>query len=744
MSDETPTTSEEDPPTPSEPALPDDPIDALLQRLDGLEEDGEWGAAAKALAAALEEPPRDISAEERAELLFRLGAAKEMEGDEEGASSTWEEALSADPGHRRTLLGRGNLLFRRGELEAAEKTYRTLLARHRDDLDPGGAAEAYYRLAKIRIEEVGDRERARAVVEKALNAQPSHLAARRLLIDLHRAADNWEKVIAHERRLLDFEEDDSVRFSALLSLGDTARERLADVNQAETYYAEAAGLRPEDPAPLRRLYDLHHEAKRTQATLRDLARLASLPALSPRKRAGWYGLMARTYRDELQDGETAIACYNQALDLEPADLDPFEECNQIHIAHEDWLGVEQHHARMLRRLGREGSAELRAGLWRNLAEVYDQRLNDSDKALTAAEQVVDLRRLDVDAYTVVERLMGDRTDLEAARVRRFHRKFLAIEPRRISSLRALRRVELRDGRPDPAWWLCHRLSVEGDLETDEEAFLENLRRPGLPRAASPLSEELFVRRLRHPDVDPSVERLLALVGPAVLHLYAKEPRKVGVRRKSAIDPDSGLLLARALTDLALIMAMPQAPAAHQIKGLSGLEVGPTSPPILLVGADMLSGRGHRELGFAIGRALARFRPAFLSALYVPDESLPWVIRTLIGMADPAASKPSDSAGVALWRAVDEQIDADDRAELDQVARQLAQDGGEGGVDAARLTRGIECTCDRVGLLLSEDLSVAYAAVPADRQADLLNYASSEDHLALREALGIAHIFEAQE
>ncbi len=740
MSDETPTTEEEGAaPAPVSP--PEDPYESLVARLDGLEEDGEWGVVTKAVEAALEGMPRDLTADERAELLFRLGAAREIEGAEDGAREAWEEALSADPGHRRTLLASGNLLFRLGELEAAEKTYRTLLARHRDDLEPGGAAEAYYRLAKIRIEEVGDRDRARAVVEKALNAQPSHLAARRLLIDLHRAADNWEKVIAHERRLLDFEEDDSVRFSALLSLGDTARERLSDMDQAELYYNEAAALRPDDPAPLRRLYDLHNEGGRTQATLRDLARLAGLPGLSGRKRAGWYALMARIYRDELQDGETAIACYNQALDLDSSDLDPFEECNRIHVAHDDWAGAEQHHARMLRRLGRDGSAELRAGLWRNLADIYEQRLGDVDKALTAAEQVVDLRRLDPEAYRVVERLVADRTDLDAGRMRRFHRKFLAIEPRRISSLRALRRVELRDRRPDSAWWLCHRLSVEGDLETDEEAFLENLRRPGLPQAASPLSEELFVRRVRHPDVDPSVERLLALVGPALMAVYSKEPRKVGIRRKSLIAADSSLLFVRALSDLALIMGMPDAPNAHQVKSRKGLTVGSTSPPVLLVGQDMLSGKGHRELGFAIGRSLARFRPAFLAALYVPDESLPWVIRTVIGMADPAAAKPTDSAGVALWRAIDEHVPADDRRDLDQVARQLAQDGGDAGVDAARLGRGIESTCDRVGLLLSEDLQTAVDAIPEERLSDLLTFAISEDHLALREALGIAHTFD---
>ena len=53
-------------------------------------------------------------------------------------AATYATALREMLGWARRLQGAGRL----GELEAAEKTYRTLLARHRDDLEPGGAAEA--------------------------------------------------------------------------------------------------------------------------------------------------------------------------------------------------------------------------------------------------------------------------------------------------------------------------------------------------------------------------------------------------------------------------------------------------------------------------------------------------------------------------------------------------------------------------------------------------------------------------
>ncbi len=714
----------------------EDHATAALEALDDLEGDGEWEAIGELVHTILEEPGRELTAAERAELCFRGGAAAETTSDEDGAQELFQQALAADPGHQATLLSIANLHYRRGELEQAEKTYRTLLARHRDDLDPASRAGAYYRLARIRMDEVGDRDRARAVVEKALSSLPSHPAARRLLIDLHRADGNWEKVVAHERRLCDFEEDPSHRYAGLLKAGDTAAEHLPDSDAAERLYLDAAEASPTEAEPWQRLARLHRGRRDAPSAVRALARLAALPGAPLEDRAGWHVEMARLYRDALEDGEAAVACFGQALDFDPTLLDAFGECEELLVAEADWLALEQHHRRMLARLGRDGAAEVRAVLWRNLAELYSSRLDDPERALLAAEAVCDLAPGDRAAFALAEQLMEGRKDLDFDRVRRLHRRFLALEPRRLESVRALRRVELRAGRADAAWLLCDRLAESGDIQPDEEAYLENLRRPTLPPMARTLTDDLWHNHLLHPDAVCPVAHLLGLVGQAVLPLYAREPKRFGVKkRKTLIDPHGPLLFSRVLSDVSVALGLPEPPDAHKVRKHEGMSIAPASPPLLLVGADMLSGRSHRELAFVVARTVALFRADFLPTVYVPEETLPWLVRCIVGRYAPSLSVERDKAADSVERVLEREL-ADD-AELRTVALRIAEEG-EVALDVSGYLRGIRRTCDRVGLLFSEDLAMSARQTQEAGHDDLLAFAIADDYLALREALGIAY------
>jgi len=715
----------------------EDRVVAALEEIDALEANGDCEAVGPIVTAVLEEPGREVLAAERAELCFRGGAAAEASNDEETAQELFEAALTAEPGHQAALLSVANLLYRRGELEQAEKTYRTLLARHRDDLDPASRAEAYYRLARIRIDEVGDKQRARAVVEKALSSLPSHRAARRLLIDLHRADENWEKVVAHERRLLDFEEDTQSRYEALLAVADTAAEHLADEDVAERFFLDAAALRPQAPAPWERLLTYYLTREDRTAAIRALTRLTTLTGAGPAARGAWYAQMARLYRDDLDDVESAVACFQQSLDLDPSQVDVFGECEELLEADEDWLALEQHHRRMLARLGRSGSPKVRAALWKNLAELYRTRLEDPDQALLAAEAVCDLQPNDLSSYLLAEELMGTRDDLDPDRVRSLHRRMLGLDPERLDSIRALRRVELRVGRVDAAWLFCARLAEAGDIQPDEEAYLENLRRPGLPQVERPLTDELWFRYLIHADARTNVAHLLSLALPALLSLYARESKHFGAKKRHRIDPHGPLLFARVLLEVASSLGMPEPPSAYQSKKRQGISVAPASPPIVLVGSEMLSGRSHREIAFELARTLALFRADFLPTVYVPEETLPWLVRCIVGRYSPELAVARDPAAEAVERALERDLDQREQAELKAVALRIA-DVGESALDTGGYLHGVAATRDRVGLLFGEDLTAAIETVAAERRPGLVGFAISEEYVALRDALGIAH------
>jgi tetratricopeptide (TPR) repeat protein len=715
----------------------EDSVAMAFELLDELAGDGEWAAARAVAEAALETRAHTLEPIERAELAFRSGAAAEATGDERGAHESFTAAVEADPGHQATLLSLGNLLFRKGDLDEAERTYRTLLARHRDDLDPAGRAEAYYRLGRIRLDQSGDQDRARTSVEKALASLPSHRGARKLLIGLHRADGNWAKVSEHERRILDFEDDADARFEALLELGDSLRDSADDSSLAEDCYHDAGRLAPSDPVPHRRLSALHVAAGNGAGAIQAMAKLASLPSPAE-ERAALYLEMARLYRDDLEDIEAAVACYHQALDFDDSLLDAFEECNVLFLAEQDWKASEEHHRRMLGRLGRDGSVVVRAALWQNLVELYEQHLGDAEGALVAAEAACELLPGDKAVHEIAAPLFEGRDDLHPDRLRRYHRQYLALRPDRVASLRALRRVELRAERLDAAWLLCARLALAGDVRPDEEAFLENTRRSGLPSVSRPLNAELWQQHIRHPGVDGALEEALALAAPALLPLYAEEPKRFKIKKRRRIAPDTPLLFARVLKDNSVALGLDQGLDAYHIKGRTSVEAAPTLPLALLVGPDMLSGKSHHELAFAVSRTLARLRPGFVITIYVPPETMPWLIRCILGEFVPSVGPKPDAASDAVHAALASGLGSAARTRLAEAAREFVTDTGTTDQAIQTYLDGVDATCDRVGLLFCEDPGVAVRLVPEERQAELLAFSISEDHITLRNALGIAY------
>ena len=509
---------------------------------------------------------------------------------------------------------------------------------------------------------------------------------------------------------------------------------------AEQLCLDAAAARPQAPQPWERLVEFSTASGDHAAAVRYLARLVGFTGAGPAARAAWYAEMARRYRDHLEDPEAAIACFQQALDLDSSQIESFGDCEELIEASADWRALEQHHRRMLARLGREGKPNVRAALWRNLAELYRTRLDDPDRALLAAEAVCDLLPDSRDSFLLAEEIAVGRDDLDPARIRKLHRRLLALEPGRVRSVRALRRVELRAGRVDAAWLLCQRLADAGDIDAGEESYLENLRRPGLPQAARPLTDELWFRYVVHPDARTNVAHLLSLAVPALLDLYANDPKHFGAKRKHWIDPGGPLLLSRLLSELSRALGMPEPPAAYTAKRQQGLSVAAASPPIVLVGPDMLSGRAHRDLAFELARTLALFRPDFLPTVYVPEETLPWLVRCLVGRYSPDLAVTRDRTVEQVERALERDLDARGQAELKSVALRIVE-VGEAALDTGAYVSGVRSSCDRVGLLFSEDLTAAVESIPEERREDLRAWAISEEYVAVRDALGLAHRVE---
>jgi tetratricopeptide (TPR) repeat protein len=172
-------------------------------------------------------------------------------------------------------------------------------------------------------------------------------------------------------------------------------------------------------------------------------------------------------------------------------------------------------------------------------------------------------------------------------------------------------------------------------------------------------------------------------------------------------------------------------------------------PILLLGADVADARAPAQR-FALGRTVAKIAEGVATLADLRESELEWTIAAALRACDVAP--PADLAE----RVAGDEKSIAERAkllkkELSRKARQAVQQLGHARaaelVDVESLRRSAHAVADRVGLLWAGDLAVALAQLDVGKGGrtlldspaalDLLAWSVSEDHLKLRDKLGIA-------
>ena len=111
---------------------------------------------------------------------------------------------------------------------------------------------------------------------------------------------------------------------------------------------------------LHKLLQLYQETKQWKEATEIIQRVADLDERAPAK-AKYAYTVGVILRDELKDVEGALARFNEALDLDPTQLKPFEAINKLLTQMKDWKNLERAFRKMLHRLmaharSRQGAA----------------------------------------------------------------------------------------------------------------------------------------------------------------------------------------------------------------------------------------------------------------------------------------------------------------------------------------------------------------------------------------------------
>ena len=109
------------------------------------------------------------------------------------------------------------------------------------------------------------------------------------------------------------------------------------------------------------------------------------------------------------------------------------------------------------------------------------------------------------------------------------------DPFRVESYKLMRRLYTETKQADAAWCLCQALYVLKLAEPDEETFFNRVRSEDPAYAKASISDDDWLELLRHPDADPLVTSIFALIESSVFAVRGKPLRELGYAPHFAID-----------------------------------------------------------------------------------------------------------------------------------------------------------------------------------------------------------------
>ncbi|MDW8362655.1 MAG: tetratricopeptide repeat protein [Myxococcales bacterium] len=370
-----------------------------------------------------------LELEQKRELLLQVCFLfEELLDDPQLAIRAYEEVLELDPLHapaRRALERLYRKAGRWPQLAA-------LLRRELDEGTERDPVEVGLELAAVLEERLGDAQGALVELERVLERDRGHVAARRalarlmarpelrqrcaeLLEPLEEAAGDWAALLAVLDVRLEAIRDRLERAAALGRLASLAETRLGDVERAFTAWAEVVRLDPSDRqarAELARLAKIRgSDDARAEALERALA-----AAEDTSVRAELLEELATLHEVERGDAAAATDAWARLLACDPTDpviaLPAARALERLHVAAGDWSAVA---ADLRVQADLVTDPDEKRALLERLGELLEHTLGRVEEAIEVHRQRVELDPSDVGALRALATLL-ERTGQHAALV----------------------------------------------------------------------------------------------------------------------------------------------------------------------------------------------------------------------------------------------------------------------------------------------------------------------------------------
>lgn len=230
----------------------------------------------------------------------------------DAASMDLDRAMTLVPGDASSPEALRILHARQGEWDKVA----LIMERAAGASAPERALELRREAAVLRDHTLDQPGRAGTLYEMVLAESPADALAVAAAERFYGKAGRWLELCEVLVRQAESSSQPAVKFAAYMRAATIAAERLDDGARAGSWYEEASGIMPDDPAPLEAIADLKRRAGDWDGFDKTLERRASLPA-SPAARSAHAAMRASVLSQRLDRKAEAIPLLREAIRIDP-------------------------------------------------------------------------------------------------------------------------------------------------------------------------------------------------------------------------------------------------------------------------------------------------------------------------------------------------------------------------------------------------------------------------------------------
>jgi len=322
-------------------------------------------------------------------------------GNTDEATKVYERALEKDPRRIEASLAL-EPIYR--ERKTWDRLIELLLARVDRVDSASGRIEILQSVARIYEQELKEPDHAYVALQAAFKEDYQNEDSARDLERLAGATGRWNDLLAEYTQIAQTIQEPQAACALWVKIGRWYGDQLGHLDYAIESLRQALDKVSNDPAALSALTTYYRKTQKWKDLVGTLSALAQQET-DPEKKVDLYLSQADVYEDELGQTDRAIAAFQRALAVDESNAEALRLLERVYRKHQMWeqlIDVLGRRAQVLYDQGRDPDEVMSLRL--QAAELIEDRLGDSSRAIESYRDVLQVDSHNVTALKALERL----------------------------------------------------------------------------------------------------------------------------------------------------------------------------------------------------------------------------------------------------------------------------------------------------------------------------------------------------